>query len=364
MPCWFGLVDGMFAVYFREDIEKLMPAGWMEESQKLAIERAGSYTVEDANAIWDRIEEVLKTADENGVLENGWWNGAGTTSLETVFFIESEYIENPAESPFPASRFYENSGMTAQTFLEEDGSETLISLATWKKGATSAGIKIGSTLEELKAAYPTMQLLDGMYDTGYGFNVKYNRMYVAYRPEDGTNCFYQFYLDDKKVVMIEVLDGLDMPRVWYDFEAPLGMENLHWECISSGGQVTWRYFDVLEDGTEAYVLDITGTVEHHDLDGDGKLEILNYLWDGNTQNLEIYGATETGLTIINVNETLGSAWSSFMGNVGNLHDSTYRTCIYAGMEPGGSSDVYSYQNGQLALECTFDEAMGWVETEE
>jgi len=275
-------------------------------------------------------------------------------------FGPDQYIENPAEFPFPASRFYENDGMTAQTFLAEDGSEKLISLSTWKKGSTSAGIQIGSTLEELKAAYPTMQLLDGVYSDGYGDGIKYSRMYVAYRPDDGTNCFYQFYLNEREVVMIEVLDGLDAPRTWYDFESPLGMENLHWECISSGGEVTYRYFDVLEDGTEAYVLDIVGTVEHHDLDGDGKLEILNHLWDGDTKNLEIYGATETGLTIINVNETLGCGWSSFMGNIGNLYDSAYRTCIQVGIEPGGSSDVYSYQNGQLTFECTFEEAMGWT----
>jgi len=277
-------------------------------------------------------------------------------------FENGEAIENPAEGPYPASRYYSGDSLIAQTFLEEDGSEKLVFLTTWKDGTTAAGIGIGSTLEELKSAYPgQLFFLNGVYDTGFGGSVAYNRMYTCYQPEDGTNCSYHFYLKDKVVVMMEALDGLDAPRTWYADEPAFGEEHLHWEYLSDGPGTRIHYFFDYEDGSEETLLDIYGTTEHHDLDGDGLAEILVYLPESNSRGIGIYDMVDGELVYVDVNQTLGCEWSSYMGNIGNLQNDAYRNCMNVGMEAGGSSEVYSYADGVLTYECTFAEAMSPAE---
>lgn len=302
---------------------------------------------------------VPETEVYYGLIVDGITYGVDLPFVYEGLFTEKEYMENPADFPWPASRFYEKSTMMAQTFLEEDGSEKLISLATWEEGKTPAGIGIGSTLEELKTAYPgELFFLNGIFDTGYGgVGIPYARMYVCYQEEDQTNRSYHFYLKDKKVVMIEVLDGLDSPRAWHGYDAPFGIEELHWEYLNDEAQTHMHYFVENEDGSETTMLDIHGTTEHHDLDGDGAAEILVYLGDGNKQGIGIYDMVGEELIFVDVNQTLGCAWSSYMGNIGNLQNDEYRTCIKVGMESGQSGDVYSYSDGVLTYECAFADVM-------
>ena len=291
------------------------------------------------------------------VLNGTAWEVGQAFQAEGIF-DEEERRDNPEEFPFPASRDYRSGTMTAKTFLEADGREKLVSLTTWGVGETPAGIAVGSTLEELKEAYPgRLVFRDGAFSSGYdGNGIAYTRMYACYDPEDGTNCSYQFYLNEKKVVMMEAMDELDSPRNWYGSEAPLGIENLHWEYLNDEAQTHMHYFVEHGDGAEETVLDIHGVTEHHDLDGDGELEILVYLGDGNTQGIGIYDWTENGIVYTDVNETLGCRWSSFMGLIANLGNPDYENCIRVGY--GERTEVWSYADGRLTYECPFENAMG------
>lgn len=291
------------------------------------------------------------------VLDGTAWEVGQAFEAEGIF-TEEERTDYPEEFPFPASRDYRSGTMTAKTFLEADGSEKLVSLTTWAAGETPAGIAVGSTLEELKAAYPgRLVFQDGAFSSGYdGNGIAYTRMYACYDPEDGTNCSYRFYLNEKKVVMMEVMDELDSPRNWYVYEAPLGMEGLHWEYLNDEAKTHMHYFAEHEDGTEETVLDIHGVTEHHDLDRDGELEILVFLGDGNTQGIGIYDRTESGLIYLDVNEKLDCRWSSYMGLIANLGDPKYENCIRVGYED--RTEVWSYADGRLTYECPFKDAMG------
>lgn len=273
--------------------------------------------------------------------------------LPDGLFGEEEAVQLPEEVPFPAGWRYEADGLNAQTFTEEGGGQSLISLTTWKEGETPEGIGIGSALEELKSAYPGRLIYhDGAQGNGTE-PVNYDRVYSCFQPDDGTNCLYEFYLWEKQVVMITVRDGLDASREWGSERVPvLGDERIRWEVQGD----TTRYFVEWEDGTEETILELQGTVESRDLDGDGVEELLVFL-PGASKALGIYDKTENGLIYTDVSQTLECEWSDFMGMIANLTNREYRNCIRAG--DGEKDGVYSYSDGQLTYECSFQEAMGW-----
>ncbi|MPN25364.1 hypothetical protein SDC9_172773 [bioreactor metagenome] len=105
------------------------------------------------------------------------------------------------------------------------------------------------------------------------------------------------------------------------------------------------------------MLEIPGSTEAHDLDGDGVYEIVAYLSENNRTALGIYDSVDNSIIYTDVNRILGSDWSGYMGLTANLENGDYRNCVEAGF--GDNDLVYSYADGKLTYECTFREAMGW-----
>ncbi len=311
---------------------------------------------EENNAIQDRYrEEQWPPAPLTYGLElNGAVWEIGESFQAEGIFTKEERTEHPAEFPFPASRTYQGESLTVQTFLQEDGSEKLVSMTTWGEGKTLEGIGIGSTLEELKAAYP-----NGLfYENGALGNgmepAPYTRVYSCYDPTDGTNCSFLFFLHEKQVVTMEVRDGLDEPRDWWPGEAPLGVDNLCWEYLAEDHV---HYFIEHEGGAEETVLEIAGAVEHVDLDGDGVLEILAFGSKDGYRGLTIYDRKETGIISTDVNEKLVCRGSDWMGLISNLTNHEYKNCVKVVFDD--RNEVYSYSDGVLTYQCPFEEAMGW-----
>lgn len=277
-------------------------------------------------------------------------------------FSEEERTQYEQDSPFPPTCRYEKTGLTANSFVRENGtvsSETLYRLCTTDEGETLTGMKIGSTLAELKAAYPeNLVFRDGASGNGTD-PVEWDRLYTYYVPDDGTNCSIDFYLRDKKVVMIVSADGLDAPRGWHDsnYDAILGDPALRCERADD----MTRFFTENPDGTEEIVLETKGAVEPHDLDGDGVTELLVWL-PGNKRAMGIYDRVDGKIIYLDVNETLGCDYSEYMGLFGNLQKDEYRKCIEAVWGTTGTiqdrREVYSYKDGALTYACTVDEAMG------
>lgn len=276
----------------------------------------------------------------------------------TEAFQEAEMTELPEEFPWPVSRQYEGEGISATTFLEEDG-EKLVDITTWGPGETPEGIGVGSTLEELKAAYPA----DLFYINGACGNgtepVAYTRRYECNWYRDGDSYAYIFYLNEKKVVTIVACGGPFGPQAQYEPEVVLGDPRIRWEVLSDKpGSTLVRYFIEDESGVEETVLEAHGGTEAHDLDGDGVVELV--FWeDGPLKAVGIYDSVDGALVYTDVNQTLGCRWSSFMGwGTGLGHP--YAMCIEVGNETGKSGDVYSYADGKLTYECSYEEAMGWT----
>lgn len=276
-------------------------------------------------------------------------------------FSEEERTQYEQDSSFPPTCRYEKTGLTANSFIRENGavsSETLYSLCTTDEGETLTGVKIGSTLAELKTAYPeNLVFRDGASGNGND-PVEWDRLYTYYIPDDGTNCSIDFYLQDKKVMMMESADGLDAPRTWRNsnYDEMLGDSALRCE---RAGDMT-RFFTENPDGTEEIVLETKGAVEPHDLDGDGVTELLVWL-PGNKRAMGIYDRVDGKIIYLDVNETLGCDYSEYMGLFGNLQKDEYRKCIEADWGPAGRADrreVYFYKDGALTYACTVDEAMG------
>lgn len=297
-------------------------------------------------------------AEPYALVLDGSEYAVGGAFLPTEILAAAEMTEFQPEFPFPAGRQYQGKTVSAQTFLQEDG-EKLVSITTWGPGQTPEGISIGSTLEELRAAYGAeLSFIDGACGNGME-PAAYTRRYDYFRPDDGTNRAYSFYLNEQKVVTIEVYDGLDAPRDWFVHEAVLGDPRIRWEVLSDKpGSALTRYFIYDESGAEETVLEVHGGTEAHDLDGDGVKEIVAWL-PGNLSAVGIYDSVDNALLYTDVNQILGSQWSNLMGLATGLSH-PYAMCIEVGSEPGKSGDVYSYADGKLTYECSYEEAMGWT----
>ncbi len=276
----------------------------------------------------------------------------------TEAFQEAEMTEFPAEFPWPVSRQYEGEGISATTYLEEDG-EKLVDITTWGPGETPEGIGVGSTLEELKAAYPDdLFYIDGACGNGTE-PVAYTRRYECDWYRDGDSYAYIFYLNEKKVVTIVACGGPFGPQAQYEPETVLGDPRIRWEVLSDKpGRALERFFIEGKDGSEETVLEVRGTTEVRDLDGDGVRELVVWL-DGDLKAVGIYDSVDDALIYTDVNQTLGSQWSDLI-SVRVSQDQAFGMYIEAGSEVGKSGAVYSYADGKLTYECSYEEAMGWT----
>lgn len=279
----------------------------------------------------------------------------GRTYVQSEPFDPEPLFADAEQWQEGTERYYRTEGCLVTTTMAAEH-EYLSSMEVWGEGETQAGIRIGSTLEEVKAAYPAeLSFLNGVFDTGLMSGVPYTRAYAvgSASPSIGIYTNMVLFVNDGKVVKLRISGGMDFGTP----EVVLGMENLHWEHLAESGET--RYFTENADGTETQVLRIQGGSEHHDLDGDGILEILVPAGTDNSRNYGIYDRVDGNILFTDVKGTLEAQWASFLGDVSNLTDDTYCTCFQVGMEAGKDGDVYSYADGKLTYACTFAHAMGW-----
>lgn len=265
--------------------------------------------------------------------------------------------EVPEDSPFPAGRRYSADGLKIATFMVDDErgkGEIIYHILAQKDAKTPRGVGIGDTLAALKTAYPDLVYENGFYS--YDGEIKYNRCY-SYVPNDGTANYIRFYLYEKKIVMIEAGDGLDMrPGSWLPYDNIFGMPNICKEIndVTPKGMNT-RYFYINDAGEEKVLLDINArSVEEKDIDEDGMTELVVYL-AGSTQSIGIYDFVHEEITYMNINEKLQCHSSEYMGNMGNLKGE-YRNCIEARfLNKDGTlrSEVYRFSNNELTYVSPF-----------
>lgn len=211
------------------------------------------------------------------------------------------------------------------------------------------GIKVGDSLDQLKAAYQELYYSPVSYDPSKG-EPKYNRLYYTPLADDnrGVECL-EFYLYDKKIVRItsNVYDTLE----WRNYEDVFGRKNVFKEDNMTGHRGNIVYFYEDESGSEQVLLKIENcATEEIDIDGDGVTEIIAYK-AGKMQALDIYDYDEETKTILHLDvcKTLGADWAGYKGNAANVK-SEYKNCIDAGFrEADGSyrTEVYSVKDNVL-----------------
>lgn len=130
------------------------------------------------------------------------------TATEATFEYEQS-VTFEAEFPFPpSSRYYGD--MEVRTLVRETG-ECIYYLRTTVEGyRTPSGIGVGSTRDEVYAAYGAGALIvkdtwEWSPDSG---EPEFDEA-LGYAPEDGTSMYLALFLRNGIVVMIETADGLD-----------------------------------------------------------------------------------------------------------------------------------------------------------
>lgn len=130
------------------------------------------------------------------------------TPTEATFEYEQS-VTFEAEFPFPpSSRYYGD--MEVRTLVREAG-ECIYYLRTTVEGyRTPSGIGVGSTRDEVFAAYGADALIvkdtwEWSPDSG---EPEFDEA-LGYAPEDGTSMYLALFLQNGMVVMIETADGLD-----------------------------------------------------------------------------------------------------------------------------------------------------------
>jgi len=261
----------------------------------------------------------------------------------------------------PAANTYKDPSLEVRTFVNpEDQNEEVIFVQTSKSGETSRGVRIGDSLAALKAAYPEVVFLSG--DGSWADDnapVAYSRIYRFFVNGDGTNNFIDFYTDnspERKVVLIEVANGLDAPREWNENIAWLGDEAIKKEMPDG---FTTRLFRENKDGSETEIVVFTGAAESHELDEDGILEIVCFEKKNNTQGIVIYDKVGDRIIKTDVNTALGSEYSEYTGLIGNIK-SEYSNCIETVLKKedgSGENLIYSYKDGELKYLCALQDAL-------
>jgi hypothetical protein len=308
----------------------------------------------------DEINELQKLHSQENLKETGE-NNEYTLNVGDQFYqidrnlilksvLENARVESvPSDGPFPDGKRYYGDGIIISTFIVDDErgqGEVIYNITATKDGKSPRGVGIGDTLDALQKAYPDLIYLNGYYS--YENEPKYNRCY-AYAPDDGTTHFMQFYLHEKKIVMIEAGDGLDMrPGSWQPYDNIFGMKNVYKqiEHVTSKGMET-KYFYINDAGEEEILLDISSrSVEENDIDEDGKTELVVYQ-PGNSMG--IYDFVNGQITYTDINETLQCSSSGFIANMSNVRHE-YEKCIEAGFKNEDGtfrSEVYRYSDNEL-----------------
>ncbi len=292
--------------------------------------------------------------------------GVATYEIGTEFqgkelFASSEVTSYPADGAFPAMNVYKDPSIEVRTFVNPgEQNEEVIFVSSTKSGETMRGIRISDPLADLKAAYPEVVFLSG--DGSWADEnapVEYSRIYRFYVNGDGTNNYIDFYTDnspERKIVLIEIANGLDSPREWNDNSAWLGDGTIKKEMPDG---FTTRLFRENKDGSETEIVIFRGAAEGHDLDDDGISEIVCFERKNNAQGIVIYDKAEDRITITDVNAALGSAYSEYTGSIGNIKIE-YSNCIQASItKEDGTIDnfIYDYCDGELQYLCTLEEAL-------
>ena len=125
------------------------------------------------------------------------------------------------------------------------------------------------------------------------------------------------------------------------------------------GSTKIRYYTAAADGSEKTLLELNNMSEEHDLDNDGNMEIVVYQ-QGEKINIGVYDLISNELKYIDISKVLGSAWSDYTGNIGNIK-SEYTNCIQAGFIDEADApdriEIYRYDGGTLVYLCPLSEAL-------
>ncbi|QNK60301.1 hypothetical protein [Paenibacillus sp. PAMC21692] len=156
--------------------------------------------------------------------------------------------------------------------------------------------------------------------------------------------------NEKDIVKSEVAKGInDMPSQDLNRDNILGQTGVLKETNESspkGAHFTYLYTD--EAGEEEILLELYArNIDEIDLDEDGITELV-VLMPGPLMSARIYDLVDGKISYIDVNEVLGSNWSSSLNGVGNVKRE-YLKGIQAGFEnEDGSSriEVYSFKDLQ------------------
>jgi len=264
--------------------------------------------------------------------------------------LDNEHSIDTAEDfPYPSGTIHYGDGLQISAFNVNDErgqGEVIYHITATKEGITPRGIGIGDTLTDLRAAYSELKYEADWVSDHDG--PTFNRVYI-FAPED-SRTYIAFFLNNKEIVMIEVARAFDfVPGQHLDRENILGQTNVIKETNdSSPKEASHKYLYTNEAGEEEILLEIySGHIEEADIDEDGITELVVHL-PGPLMSLRIYDWVDGEISYVDVNEVLGSKWSSSLSSAGNVKRQ-YLTHIQAGFENNDGTqrlEVYKFKDLQ------------------
>jgi len=283
--------------------------------------------------------------------------GGEDTYEEAVRVLGKPYYEGPEtmgeeEKEYYTAVFYAGNGRYLKVYFNDE--TKYISSISCFYGEPPVyeeinGIKVGDSLDKLKAAYDKLYYATAYYDPSQG-GPRYNRIY--YTPIEDRDreveCL-EFHVYDRKVVSIttEVYDILDRR----DYEDVFGMKDVFKEnnMLGHSGSIVYFYNDA--DGNEQVLLQAENcSTEEIDVDDDGITEIIAYK-AGPVKAVDIYDYNPNAQTVLHLDvcKELGADWSEYIGNAANVKP-VYAKCIQAGFYEEGAADrvgLYSVKDNIL-----------------
>ncbi len=270
-------------------------------------------------------------------------------------FIGCAQQKEVKETPKPAEMQEEKVNEYAFYVEDESGKrETIYSGSVTKNAKTPRGVGIGDSLSELEAAYSELRYESEWMPDAEGPD--FNRVYL-YLPE-GSRTYIAFFLLNKEIVMMEIVDGIDfIPGKDISSQEILGRYGVFKESnnISAKGQ-NISYILQKKNGEEEPLIDFYArSVYEEDIDDDGITEVLVYLPGGDFFKIGIYDFIDGKTSYIDVNEKTGSYYSTGMENMANLKPE-YKKCIEVGFtnEDGTKrTEIYKVKDNELIYVCPF-----------
>jgi len=283
-----------------------------------------------------------------------------TNYILTTILENTQAEEFPADFPYPTHKRYSGHDLSISTFVVDDErgqGEVIYNILAKKDAKTPRGVGIGNNLSELQTAYNDLK-----YEANWlpeDNEPNFNRVYI-YAPED-SRTYIAFFLYEKEIVMIEVADGFDhMPGIDINEKEILGITGVIKETSNMSGKgANYKYIYMNEAGEEEILIDLYARSFYEvDLDNDGITELIVYL-QGNMQSIRIYDVVEDEFSYIDVDEKLGSYWSSGLESMGNLKRE-YKNYILAGFQNDDGTtrrEVYKAVNNELIYVGPFSDEM-------